>query len=44
MCDGAIHDAKMLSVPFYDDYRYLNFTSAAVNTGGHFNTRDGIYT
>ena len=31
------------SSPFYDDFRYLNFTSFTVNSGGHFNLRDGIF-
>ena len=32
-----------ISRSFYDDYRYVNFTSALVNTDGRFNLRDGIY-
>eukprot|EP00094_Tigriopus_californicus_P009679 TCALIF_09331-PA protein Name:"Protein of unknown function" AED:0.00 eAED:0.00 QI:258/1/1/1/0.5/0.4/5/85/227 len=33
-----------LNQPFYDDFRYINFTTANMNSGGHFNIRDGIYT
>ena len=32
-----------ISRSFYDDYRYVNFTSALVNTDGRFDLRDGIY-
>ena len=32
-----------ISRSFYDDYRYVNFTSALVNPDGRFDLRDGIY-
>ena len=32
-----------ISRSFYDDYRYVNFTSALVNTDDRFDLRDGIY-
>ena len=31
------------SQPFYDDYRYINFTNSGLNTGNDFNLRDGIF-
>ena len=34
----------MNSQPFYDDFRYINFTKANVDTGNNFNIKDGIYT
>ena len=34
----------LFSQPFYDDFRYINFTTANLNPGNHFNTNDGIYT
>ena len=32
-----------ISRSFYDDYRYVNFTSALVNPDARFDLRDGIY-
>ena len=32
-----------LDYPFRDDFRYINFSSAAVNVKGRFDTREGIF-